>query len=273
MDAVTAPTYAVHAAAEAYRIMTEEELAALAADISENGQHDKIVLGRVLGTEEYFVVDGRNRAKACGIAGVKPEFETRQFQSDEAIRAFVKSRSERRDLTKGQRAMGVALLFPDPEKGGRGKKGKAAETADFSQKRLREARQVLAYSYHLALAVRDGTESLDAALATVAAERQKLDTKENKLARLQKTAPDLAELVTEERMAVDEAIAALNDRERKTRDVIDAGHRAASDGLTLYLASVAAIAAAVQLGERDLVSDDRLKAIIEATNNLKKVLR
>jgi hypothetical protein len=44
----------------------------------------------------------------------------------------------------------VALLFPQPEKGDRGKKGKAEETSGFSQKRLREARQVLAYSRELA---------------------------------------------------------------------------------------------------------------------------
>lgn len=107
------------------------------------------------------------------------------------------------------------MLYPDPDKAGRGKKGKATETVGFSQQRLREARQVLAYSRDLALAVRDGTESLDAALATVTAERQKLDTKETKLARLQKAAPDLAELVTEERMTLDDAIAALDERERK----------------------------------------------------------
>jgi hypothetical protein len=42
-------------------------------------------------------------------------------------------RSERRDISKGQRAMGHALLFPDPEKGGRGKKStNSKETLGFS---------------------------------------------------------------------------------------------------------------------------------------------
>jgi hypothetical protein len=39
------------------------------------------------------------------------------------------------DLTKGQRAMQLAMLYPEPEKGGRGNKSKAiksAETAGFS---------------------------------------------------------------------------------------------------------------------------------------------
>jgi ParB-like nuclease domain len=259
----------VHPAAEAYRTMNGDELASLAADIGEHGQHDPIILGRVAGSkEQHRIVDGRNRARACGIAKAVPKFETREFENEEAIRAFVKSRSERRDITKGQRAMGHALLYPDPERGGRGKKGKVTETVGFSSQRLSYARTVLAYSRDLALAVRDGTESLDAAYATVTAERQKLDTKESKLARLQKTAPDLAELVTEERMGFDDAIAAINERERKTREIILAGERAADGGMTDYLANIASIAAAVQLGRRDLLSPERLDAIIKATESL-----
>ena len=52
---------------------------------------------------------------------------------------------ERRHLSKGQRAMLTAILFPDPEKGGRGKKNEArnvAETARFSYRRLAELRLV-----------------------------------------------------------------------------------------------------------------------------------
>jgi hypothetical protein len=74
------------------------------------------------------------------------------------IRAFVKSRSERRDISKGQRAMGHAFLFPDPEKGGRGKT--VPKRDSFSKQRLSDARTVLAYSRDLALAVRDGPETL-----------------------------------------------------------------------------------------------------------------
>src|SRR3984893_13099904 len=162
MNQQNAVPITVHPAAEAYRLMTEEELSALAADIAANGQHDPVILGRVEGSkEQHQIVDGRNRAKACGIAGVVPTFETREFKDEEAIRAFVKSRSERRDLTKGQRAMGHALLSPDPEKGGRGKKSaNSKDTLGFSIMRLSQARTVLAYSRELALKVRDGSESL-----------------------------------------------------------------------------------------------------------------
>jgi hypothetical protein len=52
----------------------------------------------------------------------------------------------RRHLSKGQQAMAVAFAYPEPEKGGRGKKGKAAETSGFSQRRLGQARQILSHS-------------------------------------------------------------------------------------------------------------------------------
>jgi hypothetical protein len=70
------------------------------------------------------LVDGRNRLKACEIEGVEPVFDTREFQDEEQIKAFVRSKNERRDSTKGQKAMQIALLYPEPEKGGRGKKTK-----------------------------------------------------------------------------------------------------------------------------------------------------
>ena len=206
----------VHPAAECFRLMTDEELAALAADIVENGQHDPIILGRVVGSnEQHQIVDGRNRAKACGIAGVLPKFETREFESEEDIRAFVKSRSERRDLSKGERAMSIAMLYPDPERG-RGKidpARKETETVSFS--RIKVARQVFRSDPDLALRVRDGAVSFDKALEEIIEKQKRLTTVDEHTARLRKDAPNLADLVGEERMTLDDAIAALDERERK----------------------------------------------------------
>jgi hypothetical protein len=53
--------------------------------------------------------------------------------------------------------MGLAILYPEPERG-RGNKDdarKGAEAASFSYRRVKEARQVLRYSKELAEAVRD----------------------------------------------------------------------------------------------------------------------
>jgi hypothetical protein len=53
---------------------------------------------------------------------------------------------------------GVALLYPEPDKGGRGHKGsdaqRAAESAAVSATRVKQARTVLAHSRALAEAVR-----------------------------------------------------------------------------------------------------------------------
>ena len=81
------------------------------------------------------VVDGRNRLRACEIAGVEPRFEIMQFEDDEAIKAFVADKSEHRNISKGQKAMRIAWLWPEPDKRGRGNKGKATETVGFSQQR------------------------------------------------------------------------------------------------------------------------------------------
>ena len=43
--------------------------------------------------------------------------------------------------------MALAMLYPEPEKGGRGKK--APETGGFSRQRLGDARSVLRHSLHV----------------------------------------------------------------------------------------------------------------------------
>jgi hypothetical protein len=124
--------------------------------------------------------------------------------------------------------MRVALLFPEePEKGGRGKTGsaskRAAEAAGVSHRRIQEARQVLAYSRDLALAVRDGPMKLDEALEEVKAARKALESSDAMMDRLRTEAPDFADLVTEDRMSLREAIAALDARiEEKQRKEITA---------------------------------------------------
>jgi hypothetical protein len=74
-----------------------------------------------------------------------------------ARRAFVLDRNERRSITKGQKAMAHAMLFPVAiDKGGRGYKKTPAQNAGvFSDTLLKQARAVLAYSPELARRVRD----------------------------------------------------------------------------------------------------------------------
>jgi hypothetical protein len=66
--------------------------------------------------------------------------------------------------------MAVAIAYPEPDKGGRGKK--ALESSGFSQQRLSQARQVLNYSQEMARQVLNDTIKLDAALAKVVADQK-----------------------------------------------------------------------------------------------------
>lgn len=73
---------------------------------------------------------------------------------------------------------------------------------------------MLSYSPELARLVRDGVETLGDAAAKVAAEKKMAQSAEQRIARLRKKAPDLAALVEEERQPLNEAEAALMERER-----------------------------------------------------------
>lgn len=207
------PEYPVHPAAECVRLMTPAELEALVDDIAENGLREPIKLGQI--GDDIWLIDGRNRRKACELAGVEPDYLTLQFTDDAELRAYVKSTNERRDLTKGERAMFIAMLYPDggkPAPGRRDPAETAIETIPVSMIRVRQARQVLRFSYETACKVRDGSEKLDSALAYVRREQDRLNSDEAKLAALRDGAPDLADLVDEERLTLAEADASFKQR-------------------------------------------------------------
>jgi hypothetical protein len=44
-----------------------------------------------------------------------------------------RNRNERRDLSKGERAIGHGMLYSDPDKGGRGNKKKGGETPGLAR--------------------------------------------------------------------------------------------------------------------------------------------
>jgi hypothetical protein len=158
----------VHQIANLFPMMTDEELTDLAADIKANGLIHPIVIDK-----NGTLLDGRNRNKACEIAGIEPR--TVLFEGDDPRAFIISNNISRRHLTKGQQAMAVALVYPDGGKGGRGKKGNPAETAGFSATRLKQARAVLAHSLDLAQAVLAGSKSIDAAYEEATNAKQPLD--------------------------------------------------------------------------------------------------
>jgi len=86
--------------------------------------------------------------------------------------AIVSANLARRNLTKGQQAIALAMIYPEPHS------KKSKESLLFSKMRLSQARSVLRHSRDLAESVLKGSVSLDEAL--------------DKVARLRTAAPDLA---------------------------------------------------------------------------------
>jgi ParB-like chromosome segregation protein Spo0J len=207
----------VHEHADLFPMLPEDELETLAADIKKHGLIHPIVVD-----DNDQIVDGRNRLAACKIAGVKPTFE--KLNGRDADSFIVSANLARRNLTKGQQAAVYATIYPEGEKGGRGKKGKASESDGFSATRVKQARAVLKHSRELLKEVISGTKSLDDALEIVQSAGKESSLTEEKIARLKKDAPDLAARLKDakandqEGLSVDEATAILDVREREQKE-------------------------------------------------------
>ncbi len=96
-----APAAKVHPAAQAFPEMTAAELQELADDIKQTGLAHPVVRDA-----HGIILDGRNRLKACEIAGVEPRFET--YRGDNPVGFVVSSNLKRRHLNTSQRAMVAA---------------------------------------------------------------------------------------------------------------------------------------------------------------------
>lgn len=90
--------YGAHPAATLFPMMRGKELGQLVDDIAANGLREEIVL------YEGQILDGRNRLRACELAGVKPRFVA--WDGRGSPLAFVLSRNlHRRHLDESQRSV------------------------------------------------------------------------------------------------------------------------------------------------------------------------
>jgi hypothetical protein len=202
-------SFPVHPAAEAFAMLPEDELQQLADDIKAKGLYHPIVLSPD-GTE---LVDGRNRLAACAIAGVEPRFD-RLPKNVDPRDYIVSANINRRDLTKGQKALAVALIWPAPDKRGRGNKSEAtkyAESAGFSARLLQDARQIVRHE-DLVEMVKSGSMKFDFALKQASERATVQQNAEQFMAMIEAEAPDLAVLVREEQLNLGEAWAAFEKR-------------------------------------------------------------
>jgi hypothetical protein len=94
--------YQLHPACSAWPEMPPEALHELADDISANGLHEPLTL-----TPGGLLLDGRNRALACEIAGVEPK--TVVYEGDPALFSLSKN-ARRRHMNRDQIVMVAAKL-------------------------------------------------------------------------------------------------------------------------------------------------------------------
>lgn len=102
-----------HPAADVLPMMRPAELERLAEDIKTNGLIESIVLH-----PEGSILDGRNRYRACLLAGIEPTFSHWDGECGTPL-DFVRSKSNRRDLDDSQRAMAAAKSANLPRGGDR----------------------------------------------------------------------------------------------------------------------------------------------------------
>lgn len=163
-----------HPYAELFPLMTADELKELADDIKANGQREDIT------TLDGMILDGRNRYRACEIAGIEPM--TRGYLGDNPLAFVVSANLKRRHLTESQRGIAAAQVATmrkeDNLKKGQkhlessdsgiplSGKSQAEAAAEFnvSVDTVKQAKAVVQQGTpELVAAVKDGTVSVNAA--------------------------------------------------------------------------------------------------------------
>lgn len=207
------PTGEVHPVAALFPMLPEDELQELADDIRANGLRHPIVLDK-----DGTLIDGRNRWAACQIANIDPRFDV--LNGDDPVARILSENIARRHMSKGQRAMVVAVTFSLNEK--TSGQVAASESAKVSTGYVGMAAVVVEHAPEITSEVLAGILSLNDAYAIAQESKRAKATaaelaEENKrlLAELRKAAPDLAERVADETLKLGEAITLWRERERE----------------------------------------------------------
>jgi len=158
-----------HPYADLFPLMADDELRRLADDIAANGQREPIY------TIAGAVLDGRNRLKACRLAGAEPRFE--EYAGGDPLGFVISKNLHRRHLSESQRAV-VAAELANLKSGNPNlsnsadlpnceppvSQAKAAELLNVGKRTVGNAKRVLEAGVpELADAVKRGEVTVDAA--------------------------------------------------------------------------------------------------------------
>lgn len=124
-----------HEYAGLFPMLPDAELQSLANDIKLNGLETPIT------TLNGAILDGRNRHRACEIAGVSPRFE--EYTGKDPMQFVISHNLHRRHLTESQRGMVAAKLATMKQGGDRAKQSIDGFASTPSGVAMREAAEML----------------------------------------------------------------------------------------------------------------------------------
>lgn len=207
----------IHPKALVYRMHTAEELEMLVASIKRNGLRDPITL-----CEAGSIIDGRNRHKACGIAGVAPRFETFKGDEDDIADFIFDKNATRRDIDMGQKAIAYALLFPKGDNTYTGKKSKQ-RTVDsaggiLSASRVSEARCIVEFAKAEVDKIVEGEKTFKEIYRIAAERKREQEPAESRIAKIEAKDKRLADLVRQREISLDAAETEIEVREKRLRE-------------------------------------------------------
>lgn len=221
--------------ADVFPMMAEDELEELAADIAEHGLREPLVLADIVdpdtGACETVLVDGRNRRAACKMAGVMPTFRT--LNGEDPTAYVLSSNIHRRHMTKGQRAMAVARIYPEPKRGMHSELKNSTGMVDKAY--VSKARTVLAHKPDLAPNVLVGAVPLDAAYQEAQEEKKRNEGKGAQLVNLRTRYPELADKVAEGELSLPAARLEADERDAQERERRETVFRAVEDTARLAI--------------------------------------
>jgi hypothetical protein len=250
---------AVHPVADLFPMLANDELAELAEDIKQRGLLHPIVLDG-----EGRVLDGRNRLAACELIGIEPTFTT--YEGDDPDGYALAVNVQRRNLTKGQRAMLIvdSGLSPEGTDGG--------EPSKISKQMISKARIVKTYAPALVAAVISGADQLNRAYDFAQQEKTKSEGAEAQLAKLRAEDPELAAKVIEGELTLAGAWAERRERAAGERRDIETAQRIAASLVAEFQANVAAVVIGARLGAVDLVDKTTVENLRTAVDQLEGLL-
>jgi ParB-like chromosome segregation protein Spo0J len=219
----------VHPIAARYPMLSNDEIKELAEDIKQHGLIHPIVV------DHDVLIDGRNRLKACEVAGVEPTYRPFPWNGktegkEAAIIAYIVGENiRRRHLNAGQRAILVALAYPEP-----GHKSKPqVENSNVDKGDLSRARAIVRWCPEYVEDILAGIHVFARAFEEADQKRTQAAQVADQMKRLEAEAPDLHALVQEQKgMTAGEAIAALEQRIKAKADADADAKRKTAEALS-----------------------------------------